>query len=330
MYIFKIVENIIKYLYADVANVSFGGLIPNDKYYLLIFACNPDGSPKLDDKINLKKVEVNTSPAAMSSVQYELSVSSIAKIDAMVTVRADGNYENETFLFNYITKAEYDAISGDKTAGLKAHMDAFIDARVKDWNDSHPNSGVMTRKEFLSRALMNGKEDLFVPIEIGGLTPGTTYYLYVFGLKADGTYTTEPVTTQFTTVADQVTLASLEFIVMSYGYPEENRDMYRVWTYANNSKEHYFQSFVGEDEWAGKTASEVRELLKASKWPSSSSYKVDAQFGQTWYGYSVAYDEAGIPTKVYKLWHTSPADTGDGFNNITGGTITVDIEELSE
>lgn len=319
-----------KYLYADVANVSFGGLIPNDKYYLLIFACNPDGSPKLDDKINLKKVEVNTSPAAMSSVQYELSVSSIAKIDAMVTVRADGNYENETFLFNYITKAEYDAISGDKTAGLKAHMDAFIDARVKDWNDSHPNSGVMTRKEFLSRALMNGKEDLFVPIEIGGLTPGTTYYLYVFGLKADGTYTTEPVTTQFTTVADQVTLASLEFIVMSYGYPEENRNMYRVWTYANNSKEHYFQSFVGEDEWAGKTASEVRELLKASRWPSSSSYKVDAQFGQTWYGYSVAYDEAGIPTKVYKLWHTSPADTGDGFDNITGGTITVDIEELSE
>lgn len=74
----------------------------------------------------------------------------------------------------------------------------------------------------------------------------------------------------------------------------------------------------------------MRELLKASKWPSSSSYKVDAQFGQTWYGYSVAYDEAGIPTKVYKLWHTSPADTGDGFNNITGGTITVDIEELSE
>lgn len=61
-----------------------------------------DGSPKLDDKINLKKVEVNTSPAAMSSVQYELSVSSIAKIDMMVTVRADGNYENETFLFNYI------------------------------------------------------------------------------------------------------------------------------------------------------------------------------------------------------------------------------------
>ena len=156
----------------------------------------------------------------MSSVQYELSVSSIAKIDAMVTVRDDGNYENETFLFNYITKAEYDAISGDKTAGLKAHMDAFIDARV----NSHPNSGVMTRKEFLSRALMNGKEDLFVPIEIGGLTPGTTYYLYVFGLKADGTYTTEPVTTQFTTVADQVTLASLEFIVMSYGYPEENRE----------------------------------------------------------------------------------------------------------
>ncbi len=83
---------------------------------------------------------------------------------------------------------------GDKTAGLKAHMDAFIDARVKDWNDSHPNSGVMTRKEFLSRALMNGKEDLFVPIEIGGLTPGTTYYLYVFlDSKADGTYTTEPV-----------------------------------------------------------------------------------------------------------------------------------------
>lgn len=63
---------------------------------------------------------------------------------------------------------------------------------------------------------------------------------------------------------------------MSYGYPEENRNMYRVWTYANNSKEHYFQSFVGEDEWAGKTASEVRELLKASKWPSSSSYKVGA------------------------------------------------------
>lgn len=66
-------QNISKYLYADVANVSFGGLIPNDKYYLLIFACNPDGSPKLDDKINLKKVEVNTSPAVMSSVNTNLA-----------------------------------------------------------------------------------------------------------------------------------------------------------------------------------------------------------------------------------------------------------------
>ena len=50
-------QNISKYLYADVANVSFGGLIPNDKYYLLIFACNPDGSPKLDGRQGRRTID---------------------------------------------------------------------------------------------------------------------------------------------------------------------------------------------------------------------------------------------------------------------------------
>ncbi len=129
--------------------------------------------------------------------------------------------------------------------------------------------------------------------------------------------------TQFTTVADQVTLASLEFIVMSYGYPEENRNMYRVWTYANNSKGTIFSRLSeGRVGWQDGFRSEG--AAQSVKWPSSEAHtKWTHNSDRLGMAIPIAYDEAGIPTKVYKLWHTSPADTGDGFDNITGGTITV-------
>ena len=206
---------------------------------------------------------------------------------------------------------------GDKTAGLKAHMDAFIDARVKDWNDSHPNSGVMTRKEFLSRALMNGKEGS-VCADRDRRAYSWYYVLSVCFLdsKADGTYTTEPSLTQFTTVADQVTLASLEFIVMSYGYPEENRNMYRVWTYANNSKGTIFSRLSERTSGLAKTASEVRELLKASSGPVQAHTKWTHNSDRLGMAIRVAMTRREFPRKSINFGNTSPADTGDSFDII--------------
>lgn len=230
-------QNISKYLYADSANVNFNDLIPNDNYYLLIFACNPDGTPKLGDKVNLMKKEIKIEAAKMSQAQYELSVSGVTKTSAKVVVKDNSDFRNETFLLNYVTKAEYDAMA-DKTAGIQAYTDKFVDAKLKAWNESH--SGEMTRKEFLSRSLMNGREHLYKTFEMNDLNPSTAYYAYVIGLKADGTYTTAPFMKEFTTVADQVSLASLDFSVMSYGYVDKHEDMYMVWVYASNSKNHYF------------------------------------------------------------------------------------------
>ncbi len=318
-------QDLTNFLNADAANVKFNGLIPNDNYYLMIFACNPDGTPKLDKKINLKKVEIKTQPAKMSNAKYTLRVANVTKTTASATVIDENRQPNETFLLNYITKAEYDAFTGDKTEGLHGHMDTFIDSKVDAWNQTH-DTGVMSRKEFLSRALMNGEEDTYVPIDLIDLDPGTTYYAYVIGLKADGTYTTEPVMTEFTTVADQKSLAKLEFSVMAYTYEDSKQDMYMIWVYPSNSYKHFFQTFAGTDEWADKTPAEILELLQSAPWPTSSSYDVRVDFGQTWYGYAVAYDDADLPTKIYKLQHTSPT-TGEGAG-MSGREVKVEIVEL--
>lgn len=327
-------NDISEYLYAEYANVSFSRLIPNEAYYLLIFACSPDGTPKLEDgKVNLKKVSVQTSAAAMSSAEFSLKVYDITKTSATLNVYADSKYSAETFLFNIITKAEYDELSGnvgsnytDMDEALQSHMNEFIDANHKAWNESKPNAQ-MDRKEFLSRSLMD-EAGITSNYDLTDLSAGEDYYVYLFGLKADGTYTTAAVTKEFTTIPDEQSLASLSFGVTATNQPDQERVHYGVYAYPTNAASHYVIFFVGNDELSGMTSSEVIEKLKkdGTKWGGFSSNKGGyVPYGSSWYYYAVAYDENDIATDVYKISHSVPA-AGENGNVDVEATVVSDTK----
>ena len=325
-------ENISKYVFADAANVKFNDLIPNDDYYLLVFACNPNGSPKLDpEKVNLKKVDVRTEAATQSKVKFTLKVlpSTVTRNSAGVMVEMDDPqlYKYETFLVNYIKDSEYQSMP-DKEKGLQEHMDKYISAELEKWNAAHSGSN-MTKKEFLSRNLFSeNKGDAYTTITLDGLDPGTKYQAYLIGLKADGTYTTKSVLAPFETVADAQSMASIDFSVQAYGYKDKKQDKYWVWTYPEGDyKEYYIKSFVGKDDWSGKSASEVEALLKKEQKASASMHLIDVNYGQTWYFYAVIYDNSGKPSPVYKLEHTCP-ENGDGVNDIMPETVWVEVKTL--
>ena len=137
--------------------MSFDHLIPDEDYYLLIFACNPDGSPKLDEgKVNLMKSEVRTSVATTSDVVFNLTATEVDRTTATLNVYATAgtNASDETFMFNYMTMAEYDALvaqvkTEDNQDGiyetadeaLQAHMTAFYQAQFDAYVSEHPDNG---------------------------------------------------------------------------------------------------------------------------------------------------------------------------------------------
>lgn len=328
-------KNISKYVFADAANVKFNDLIPNDDYYLLIFACNPDGSPKLGEKVNLKKVDVKTEPAKQSNAKFSLSIlnSTISRnsVDVRVEIDDPSLYKYETFLVNYIKDSEYQSLQ-DKEKGLQAHMDKFIDYKLKEYNDARPGTN-MTRKEFLSRQLFSdNKGYAYSAITLSGLEADTKYQAYLIGLKADGTYTTAPVLAEFKTIAENQCMASLEFIVQAYGYKDKKMDKYQAWVYPHGDvKEFYVKSFIGKDDWSGKSAEEVEKLLKVdeNKAPFNSNQQemMDVKYGETWYLYAVIYDNSGQRSSVYRLEHTCP-ETGDGANDIIPVQVPVEVDTL--
>ena len=327
-------ENISKYVFADAANVTFNDLIPNDDYYLLVFACNPNGSPKLDpEKVNLKKVDVRTETAKPSNADFTLKIMSntITRNSVTVMVEASDDFKYDTFLINYVEDSEYQKMN-DKEQGLKDHMDKFIDQKLKEYNDARPGVN-MSRKEFLSRQLFSGaKGYTYSRIELQGFKPDTQYQVYLIGLKADGTYTTKPVVSQFKTISEHQCMASLEFIAQAYGFKDKKMDKYWVWTYPHGEfKEYYVKSFVGKDEWSGKSAAEVETLLKVdeNKAPAKSNHisVLDVKYGETWYHYAVIYDNSGLRSSIYKLEHTSP-ENGDGNNDAVPVTVPVNVVEL--
>lgn len=298
---------------ADNAYVSFDRLIPSEPYWLFVFACNPDGTPKLDEgKVNLYKHEVTTAAAAKTDVVFDLWVNDIDRTTATVVVSAEGtNAEDETYMFNYMTKEEYEALESKVgyfyssiDEALQEHMNEFFEAGLDEYNESHEVD--MDMKEFLSRTLESGAGTM-IPASYGleGLESGEGYVVYLFGVKADGTYTTPVKTYEFKTVGDAECAASIRFMQNTqysesygervytsvYGYPSGDFDKY------------YMKFFPSTDEWAGKSADEVRGLLEQTTAFKYSGWYVGnyVNSGDTWTCYAVCFDKAGVPTDVYKM-----------------------------
>lgn len=321
--------NLASFIEVDDATVKFTRLIPDEDYYLFIFACNNDGTPKLDEgKINLKKVPIHTERANMSNAVYSLSTSKVEKTSVSLKVYADQDFYEETFMFNYMTKDYYNGLKSQVDYGILDSMDealqdemgSFLQAQLDAWNESHPDSQ-MDMKEFLSRALLDGAGELAY-YDITDLEPGTEYVVYLFGMKADGTYTTQLFTTEFTTVADGTSLAELEIISMALDITTNSTTNFDFWCYPTNGKV-YGKTFSETDEWAGKSAAEITELLLegfGSKY--STSYAVSVPWGKQGFFYTVCVDENNMPTPVYKASPVAP-ENGVG---ITGVADEIDIE----
>ena len=308
--------DISEYTSADYEYVSFDRLIPNEPYWLFVFACNSDGTPKLDEgKVNLLKYPVKTAEATMSDVDFDLWVNNIDRTTATVVISAEGTgAEEETYMFNYMTKDEYDALEGQVgyfydsiDEVLQSHMNDFLEAKLAEYNDAHEVD--MDMKEFLSRSLESGASTLIpVSYDLNGLESGESYVVYMFGMKADGSYTTSALTYEFTTVSDVQCAATIRFMQNTqyaalygdkvytavYGYPEGNFDGY------------YMKFFPATDEWAGKTASEVLELLQKEQKFTRSGWNVAnyVNLGDTWTCYAVCFDTSDVPTDVYKMTGT--------------------------
>lgn len=301
---------------ADNAYVSFDRLIPSEPYWLFVFACNPDGTPKIDEgKVNLYKHEVTTADATSTDVVFDLWVNDIDRTTATVVVSAEGtNAEDETYMFNYMTKEEYENLEskvgyfyGSIDEALQEHMNEFFEAGLDEYNESHEVD--MDMKEFLSRTLESGAGTM-TPASYGleGLESGESYVVYLFGVKADGSYTTSALTYEFTTVSDVQCAATIRFMQNTqyaalygdkvytavYGYPDGNFDGY------------YMKFFPATDEWAGKTASEVLELLQKEQKFTRSGWNVAnyVNLGDTWTCYAVCFDTSDVPTDVYKMTGT--------------------------
>lgn len=306
------------YLFADRAKGSFTDLIPNEDYYVFIFACNTNGTPKTGEKANIVKIPVRTKTASPTNATYTIKVSNISKTTARVNVSGDDKATGQTFLLNYVTKAEFDAgvAASSEKEFLQKHMDAKIDASLKEWNESHANAK-LDRKEFLSR-LLPGESQFGTGtyVDWDGLTAGTEYYAYVIGIKADGTYTTEPFKTLFKTIDEKKSKVTVSTAMKAWMYDEyypgkTNYNLsFDAEPYASAGKL-YVKAFTGTDEWAGKSSEELVTLLKQES-PTVPAYG-NCQYvynptvtrGEMFYVYAIAYDTDDIPTDILKISHLS-------------------------
>lgn len=322
-----------KDLCVSQTNVEFKNLIPNEDYYLFLIACSTDGMPKTGDKFNVKKFDVKTKEAKPTKAVYTIKVYSVSKTSAKVSVDVDTAGEGQTFLTNYITKADLESriATMDESEALKKHMDEFIDANLESWNAEHPNAK-MDRKEFLSRVLPEeSKTGSSSAAEITGLTAGTEYYAYVIGIKADGTYTTEPFKTLFKTIDEKKSKVTVSTLMNAWmldenapdwmleKHPDTNKTNYNLsfdaLPYASAGKL-YTKAFIGTDEWAGKSSDElVTLLLKETPTLAQQDYYgyLKCQYlyspsvtrGEMFYVYAIAYDTDDIPTDILKISHLS-------------------------
>lgn len=311
------------YLFADRAKGSFTDLIPDEDYYVFIFACNTNGTPKTGEKANIVKDPIRTKTASPTGATYTIKVSNISKTTARVNVSGNDKATGQTFLLNYVTKAELDAgVEGSSEKEfLQKHMDAKIDAELKEWNESHAK---LDRKEFLSRLLPG--ESVFgtgTYVDWDGLTAGTEYYAYVIGIKADGTYTTEPFKTSFKTIEEKKSKITLSAGVTAWRweeyFPGVNNYYFSINAYPSEyTGKLYGKYFEETDEWAGKTSEDIVELLKKEN-PTADDhldFPKKVAYGKMMYIYCIGYDVDGIPTDIVKLTHQSKNTEGSEDNAI--------------
>lgn len=321
------------YLFADRAKGSFTDLIPDEDYYVFIFACNTNGTPKTGEKANIVKIPIRTKTASPTNATYTIKVSNISKTTARVNVSGDDKATGQTFLLNYVTKAEFDAgvAASSEKEFLQKHMDAKIDASLKEWNESHANAK-LDRKEFLSRLLPG--ESVFgtgTYVDWDGLTAGTEYYAYVIGIKADGTYTTEPFKTSFKTIEEKKSKVTLSAGVTAWRweeyFPGVNNYYFSINAYPSEyTGKLYGKYFEETDEWAGKTSEDIVELLK-KEIPTANDhldFPKKVAYGKMMYIYCIGYDVDGIPTDIVKLTHQSKNTEGSEDNAIA---VTVKIDK---
>lgn len=330
--------------------LQFSNLIPNEDYTLFLIACTPDGLPKTGDKLNVKKDPVKTLEATPTNAVYSVKVYNVTKTAASVSISGDTAAEGQTYMLNYITKARLielatkeEEANGGSTGSeggstgegaeggevtpivpseasfqtvLKRDCDEFIDASLKEWNDSKPNAQ-MDRKEFLSRALLS---DVGVGSSYrwGGLTPGTEYVAYAIGLKADGTYTTKAYTYEFKTIEDIQSQIHLVVGMKAWMYEEyyPNKTNYNISATGepyNQVQGVYCKYFIENDEWAEKTGAEIEELLKKERPGSNGSVIANptVERGKTFFVYFIGVDKEGISTHISKVTHTSRVEGGD-------------------
>lgn len=313
------------------AKVEFKNLIPNEDYYLFLIACTPDGAPKTGKKLNVKKVDVKTETAKPTGAVYTLNVYNVTKTTAKISVSVNTEGEGQTFLTNFITKADLEsrAASSSESEALKKHMDELIDSSLESWNAGHPNSK-MDRKEFLSRLLPGESQTgASSAAEISGLTEGTDYYAYVIGIKADGTYTTEPFKKEFKTIEAKQSKVSVSMKMVArnmdeFGGSYVGQTQYNIsadaMPYASAGKI-YTKAFTGTDEWAGKSSEELVTLLlkETPTLPAEDAYgylvcqhieSFNGARGERFYYYAIAYDSDEIPSDIVKASHLSKAEGG--------------------
>lgn len=324
-------------LYTGKANFSASSLIPGEDYTLFLIACTPDGLPKTGDKLNVKKLAVTTAEATMTGAVYSVKVYDITKTDAKVSVSGNKAAEGQTYMLNYITKerlAALTATEGSASAAYKKACDELIDSQLESWNSKHADA-VMDRKEFLSRSLLTDIAS-GTYYDIPNLTAGTTYEMYVIGLKADGTYTTEPFVSEFTTIADKKSQISLSVGMTAWMYDEisPNQTNYTVSAMANPYDlvgGVYCKYFLGTDEWAEKSGAEVAELLM--KEPAGAYGTASAAFradrGTKFFVYFIGVDTDGVATDIIKVTHTAKeegsSNTGMGVNVSIDKTETISV-----
>lgn len=320
-------------LVIERSKVEFTDLIPDEDYYLFLIACTPDGQPKTGEKLNVKKHALRTKSATATGATYALKVNP-SKTDATVYVTGDNAAENQTYMLNYISKADLaklTASEGNETAALKKACDDMLDAQLKSWNESHSASSQMDRKEFLSRCLL---KDISTgtSFQFTGLATGTAYVAYVIGLKADGTYTTEPFKKEFTTISDVTSKISLSVGMTAWVWEEMVPNMTNYTISATgqpyaNVKAVYCKYFTGNDEWAGKPASEIAELLQKEPeglyGSATASFKIER--GIKFFVYFIGVDTDEISTDIIKATHTSKVEgsTGTGM----GKSVSIDNTE---
>ena len=324
-------------LYTGKINFTASSLIPSEDYTLFLIACTPDGLPKTGDKLNVKKIAVTTAVATMTGAVYSVKVYDITKTDAKVSVSGNTAAEGQTYMLNYITKERLAALAateGSESAAYKKACDELIDSRLESWNSGHADAA-MDRKEFLSRSLLTDIAS-GTYYDIPDLTAGTTYEMYVIGLKADGTYTTEPFVSEFTTVADKKSQISLSVGMTAWMWDDifPNQTNYTVSATAkpyNLAGGAYCKYFLGADEWSGKSGAEMEELLKKEQaglyGSASANFRIDR--GTKFFVYFIGVDTDGVATDIIKVTHTAREEgssgTGMGMNVSIDKTETIPV-----